>query len=154
MSVSLAFPPHPAWVRPARETVRALLIASGYPELTDTAVLLTSETVTNAINACVAKGCTTSVILHAAWLRPARLRILVHDEATGLPTARSAAPDDEGGRGLRLIAFGAHAWGVDADDSGRGKATWFELGAGASRAALTPARPAPSIGVPTWTGPF
>lgn len=133
MNVSLAFPPHPAWVRPAREAVRALLIASGHPELTDTAVLLTSETVTNAINACVAKGCTTSVILHAVWIRPARLRILVHDEAPGLPAARSATPDDEGGRGLRLISSSAHAWGVDTDDSGHGKATWFELGARTTR---------------------
>ncbi|WP_406196620.1 ATP-binding protein [Streptomyces europaeiscabiei] len=134
MNVSLAFPPHPAWVRPAREAVRALLAASGHPELTDTAVLLTSETVTNAINACTAKGCTTSVILHASWIRPpARLRVLVHDEAPGLPIGRSATPDDEGGRGMQLISFGAHAWGVRTDSLGQGKATWFELGACTSR---------------------
>ena len=133
MNVSLAFPPHPAWVRPAREAVRALLAAADHPELTDTTVLLTSETVTNAINACTAKGCTTSVILHAAWIRPARLRVLVHDDAPGLPTARSATPDEEGGRGMRLISFGADAWGVDTDDSGQGKATWFELGVWTSR---------------------
>ncbi|WP_326582581.1 ATP-binding protein [Streptomyces sp. NBC_00481] len=133
MNVSLAFPPHPAWVRLAREAVRALLTAADHPELTDTAVLLTSETVTNAINACTAKGCTTSVILHVGWIRPARLRILVHDEAPGLPTARSATPDDECGRGMQLISFGADAWGVCADISGRGKATWFELGARTSR---------------------
>ncbi|MET9845211.1 PIN domain-containing protein [Streptomyces ossamyceticus] len=52
--VSLAFPPHPAWVRTARETIRTLLSASGHSELTDSAVLLTSEAVANAINACAA----------------------------------------------------------------------------------------------------
>ncbi|MGH1551787.1 hypothetical protein ACRAWF_05320 [Streptomyces sp. L7] len=54
--VSLVFPPHPAWVRTARETVRTLLATSGRPELADTAVLLTSEAVTNAINACKLEG--------------------------------------------------------------------------------------------------
>lgn len=33
--VSLVFPPHPAWVRTARETVRTLLAASHRTELTD-----------------------------------------------------------------------------------------------------------------------
>ncbi|MFE8015566.1 hypothetical protein ACFU3O_22840 [Streptomyces antibioticus] len=59
--VSLTFPPHPVWVRAAREAVRTLLVVSPRPELADTAVLLTSEAVTNAINACADKGCTTSV---------------------------------------------------------------------------------------------
>ncbi len=126
--VSLVFPPHPAWVRIARETVRTLLSASGHPELTDAAVLLTSEAVTNSINACVAKGCTTPVTLHAGWADPTRLRILIHDEAPGLPVARPAAHDDEDGRGMHLISYGADAWGVCTHSPGRGKATWFELG--------------------------
>lgn len=126
--VSLVFPPHPAWVRAARETVRTLLAASGRPELTDAAVLLTSEAVTNSINACAAKGCTTPVTLHAGWTDPARLRILIHDEAPGLPAIRTAAHDDEDGRGMHLISYGADAWGVCTHGPGRGKATWFELG--------------------------
>ncbi|BBC33444.1 hypothetical protein SGFS_047380 [Streptomyces graminofaciens] len=130
MDVSLVFPPHPAWVRPARETVRTLLAASDYPELTDAAVLLTSEAVTNAINACAAKGCTTPVTLRAGWPDPARLRVLVHDEAPGLPVGRVASGDDEDGRGMMLISYGADAWGVCTHGPGRGKATWFELGSG------------------------
>lgn len=128
--VSLVFPPHPVWVRTARETVRALLVAAHHPELTDTALLLTSEAVTNAINACMAKGCTTPVTLHADWSELARLRVLVHDEAAGLPTvpAPAAALDDEDGRGMQLISYGADAWGVCTHGPGRGKATWFEVG--------------------------
>ena len=126
--VSLVFPPHPIWVRTAREAVRTLLTGSGDPELTDTAVLLTSEAVTNAINACGSKGCTTPVTLHAGWPDPHRFRVLVHDEAPGRPSCRTTTSDDEGGRGIRLISYGADAWGVCTHGPGRGKATWFELG--------------------------
>ncbi|MEV6586535.1 ATP-binding protein [Streptomyces acidicola] len=126
--VSLVFPPHPAWVRTARETVRTLLAAVGHPELSDTAALLTSEAVTNAINACTAKGCATPVTLHAGWSDPTRLRVLIHDEAPGFPGVRTATPDDEDGRGMHLISYGADAWGVCTHGPGRGKATWFELG--------------------------
>lgn len=127
--VSLAFPPHPAWVRPARETVRTLLAATGRTELTDTAVLLTSEAVTNAINACAAKHCTAPVTLFAGWAHPGgHLRILIHDEAPGLPACQTPTHDDETGRGIQLISYGADAWGICMHGPGRGKATWFEVG--------------------------
>ncbi|MFE0106978.1 ATP-binding protein [Streptomyces sp. NPDC059009] len=129
--VSLVFPPDPAWVRTARDTVRTLLTTTGHPELTDTAVLLTSEAVTNAINACATQVCTAPVTLFAGWAGPhpdgARLRVLVHDEALGLPVCEPAADDDETGRGMRLVAHSADAWGVCRHGPGQGKATWFEL---------------------------
>ncbi|MFD0382733.1 ATP-binding protein [Streptomyces stramineus] len=78
---SLAFPPHPAWVRTAREAVRTLLLSSYRTDLTDTAVALTSEAVTNAVNACRAKHCTSPVTLHAEWTDTGRLRVSVHDGA-------------------------------------------------------------------------
>ncbi|WP_328555388.1 MULTISPECIES: ATP-binding protein [unclassified Streptomyces] len=126
--VSLVFPPHPVWVRTARETVRTLLAASHRPELTDIAVLLTSEAVTNAIKASAGRGRATPVTLRAGWAGPRRLRVLVHDEAPGLPGCRTPGPDEEGGRGMQLISRGADAWGVCGHGPGRGKATWFELG--------------------------
>ncbi|GHC48466.1 ATP-binding protein [Streptomyces flavofungini] len=128
--VYLVFPPHPAWVRTARETVRTLLATSGHPELTDTAVLLTSEAVTNAVNACAAKDCAAPVTLFAGWADPAGtcLRILVQDQAPGLPARQSPSDEDETGRGIQLISYGADAWGVCTHGPGRGKATWFELG--------------------------
>ncbi|MEU5052416.1 ATP-binding protein [Streptomyces sp. NPDC021096] len=128
---SLVFPPHPAWVRAARETVRTMLAAARRTELTDTAVALTSEAVTNAVNACLAKGCTTPVTLCAEWTGRGHLRVLVHDGASGLPVRQHATPppEDEGGRGLLLIDRGADAWGVCTHGPGPGKAMWFLLGA-------------------------
>ncbi|MET7618067.1 ATP-binding protein [Streptomyces sp. NPDC005408] len=125
--VSLVFPPDPLWVRAARETVRTLLAATRRTELIDTATLLTSEAVTNAINACVLKGCTAPVTLFAGWADAHRLRILVHDEAPGVPACQTPADEDESGRGMQLISYGADAWGVCTHGPGRGKATWFEL---------------------------
>ncbi|MCD9142758.1 ATP-binding protein [Streptomyces albireticuli] len=126
---SLVFPPHPAWVRAAREIVRTLLLASRRTDLTDTAVALTSEAVTNAVNACGAKDCDIPVALFAEWTDTGQLRVLVHDGAAGMPVCREkVSPEDESGRGLNLIANGADAWGVCAHGPGPGKATWFELG--------------------------
>jgi hypothetical protein len=84
--------------------------------------------VTNAINACVLKGCTAPVALFAGWAEPHRLRVLVHDEAPGTPVCQTPTKDDETGRGMQLISRGADAWGVCNHGPGRGKATWFELG--------------------------
>lgn len=130
MDVALVFPPHPVWVRPAREAVRTLAAAGGRSDLIDTVALLTSEAVTNAVNACLGGDCPAPVRLFAEWVEPRRLRILVHDEAPGLPVCRTPGADEEHGRGMRLISYGADAWGVCSHGPGRGKATWFELGAG------------------------
>ncbi|WP_455354579.1 ATP-binding protein [Streptomyces sp. SYSU K217416] len=126
--VSLVFPPDPVWVRAAREAVRTVLTAAGRRDLTDTALLLTSEAVTNAVNACARNDCVTPVTLFAGWTDPHRLRVLVHDEAPGLPHCRTPGSEDEDGRGMQLISYGADAWGVCTHGPGRGKATWFELG--------------------------
>ncbi|WP_431042242.1 ATP-binding protein [Streptomyces sp. P1-3] len=133
MLVSLVFPPEPVWVRAARETVRSLLLAADRGDLTDTALLLTSEAVTNSVNACLNSGCSTPVTLFAEWAAHAEadyLRVLVHDEAPGRPACRTTVtPDDECGRGMALISGGADAWGVCEHGPGHVKATWFELGA-------------------------
>ncbi|MCP3819557.1 ATP-binding protein [Streptomyces sp. A3M-1-3] len=128
--VSLVFPPDPVWVRAAREAVRTVLTAADRHDLADTALLLTSEAVTNAVNACASSNCTTPVTLFAGWADPHRLRVLVHDEAPGIPACRTPASDEEHGRGMQLISYGADAWGVCTHGPGGGKATWFELGLG------------------------
>ncbi|KNE83454.1 MULTISPECIES: ATP-binding protein [Streptomyces] len=140
---SLVFPPDPVWVRAAREAVRTLLAAAGRHDLVDAALLFTSEVVTNSVNACRSKGCTTPVTVFAEWLghSPGRLRVLVHDEAPGLPVRRTPHPDEESGRGLALISAGADAWGACRHGPGEGKATWFELGAaGPATAGSNPVR--------------
>ncbi|MDT0450576.1 ATP-binding protein [Streptomyces hesseae] len=126
---TLAFPPHPAWVRAAREAVRTLLAATRRPDLEDAAVSLTSEAVTNAIKACQAKACRAHITLSAEWADPQHLRVFVHDGAAGLPLRRRLTSlEDESGRGLMLIEHEADAWGVCTHGPGPGKATWFVLG--------------------------
>ncbi|MET9296773.1 ATP-binding protein [Streptomyces sp. NPDC003077] len=124
---SLVFPPDPVWVRPCRESVRALLTAADRCDLADMAVLLTSEAVTNAVNACRNDACARPVTLFAEWSPRRCLRVLVHDEAAGLPVPRAPGPEDHHGRGMLLIAAGASDWGVCRHGPGPGKATWFEL---------------------------
>ncbi|MCZ4122221.1 ATP-binding protein [Streptomyces sp. H39-S7] len=127
---SLVFPPDPVWVRSAREAVRALLRSARRDDLTDTALLLTSEVVTNAVNACHSSGCSIPVTLSAEWTRAdasGTLRVLVHDSAPGLPAGRAAEGGDESGRGLALIGDCATEWGVRATDAGPGKFVWFTL---------------------------
>lgn len=125
---SLVFPPDPAWVRSAREAVRTLLVAAHRPDLTDTALLLTSEAVTNAVNACQRDGCSTPLTLFAEWTDSVgALRVLVRDEAPGLPVPRAPDDGEESGRGIGLIEACAAGWGVCHHGPGPGKAIWFEL---------------------------
>lgn len=127
---SLVFPPDPVWVRSAREAVRALLRSARRDDLTDTALLLTSEAVTNAVKACHDSGCSVPVTLSAEWTRADTadtLRVLVHDSAPGMPAGRSAERGDESGRGLALIGDCATDWGVRPTDAGPGKSVWFTL---------------------------
>jgi anti-sigma regulatory factor (Ser/Thr protein kinase) len=90
------------------------------PDLCQTAALLVSELVTNA----VVHGRTSATVeVH----RPAdTLRVTVRDDNPALP-AVGDAPDftDEHGRGLLIVSKLARRWGVEA--SGDGKAVWFEL---------------------------
>ncbi|KOG65048.1 hypothetical protein ADK76_07700 [Streptomyces griseoflavus] len=124
---SLVFPPDPGWVRTARDAVGTAVRAAGRGDLADTAVLLTSEVVTNAVNACRSSGCSEPVTLYGEWPAPATLRVLVHDGAPGLPVQRWPAGDAVGGRGLYLVGTCADEWGVCRHGPGRGKSVWFEL---------------------------
>ncbi|WP_327355411.1 ATP-binding protein [Streptomyces sp. NBC_01304] len=133
---SLVFPPDPAWVRVAREAVRAAAHHSGIGELDDTAALLTSEVVTNAVIACQGGRCDAPVALHAQWAAPGSLHVLVRDAAPGFPVQRAAPPDEEGGRGLHLIGACATEWGVCRHGAGSGKAVWFQLGGGGAASGL------------------
>lgn len=55
------------------------------------------------------------------------LRVAVSDANGRLPEPRQAAPDDESGRGLTLVAVLADDWGAVRRDGGIGKTVWFEL---------------------------
>jgi anti-sigma regulatory factor (Ser/Thr protein kinase) len=109
-------------VAEVRRMLRDALPRWGAADLADTAELLTSELVTNAL-------------VHTdddAWFfaafsdRPVRrLRVEVRDDTPHRPQPRR--PDDYAvsGRGLLLVQSLAQAWGVRP--YGPGKAIWFEL---------------------------
>jgi serine phosphatase RsbU (regulator of sigma subunit)/anti-sigma regulatory factor (Ser/Thr protein kinase) len=103
----------------AREFVARTLEQQGAARLVETAVLLTSELVTNAL----LHGMPT---VHVDVLEvPDGFRIAVTDEHPRLPTPRQATRDDEHGRGLLLVQHLADRWGVDPNPPG--KSVWFEL---------------------------
>ncbi|MEV5595927.1 ATP-binding protein [Streptomyces sp. NPDC052496] len=125
---SLVFPPDPGWVRTARDAVGTAVRTAGRGHLADTALLLTSEVVTNAVKACRDSGCSEPVTLYGEWPSPATLRVLVHDGAPGLPVRQWGEQEAVGGRGLYLVGVCADEWGVCRHGPGHGKSVWFELG--------------------------
>ncbi|RKT18596.1 anti-sigma regulatory factor (Ser/Thr protein kinase) [Streptomyces sp. 1114.5] len=105
-----------------RRRLRSALSHWGVPELSDTAELLSSELVTNAL-VHTGKGAVFDAVLGSDH----RLRIEVHDGTSRLPGCRRD-PEAEyatSGRGLLLVEALADAWGVQL--RGDGKVTWFEL---------------------------
>jgi hypothetical protein len=121
---------HPGSVARARSLTRSRL--SGWAvcaDTCDTAALVVSELVTNAI-------------VHAAGQRVVcelqdaddLVRIAVRDEgcAPGEPRPSPRRPDEEHGRGLFLVAAVSRAWG--AQDTGPGLLVWAELARSAGRA--------------------
>jgi serine phosphatase RsbU (regulator of sigma subunit)/anti-sigma regulatory factor (Ser/Thr protein kinase) len=87
--------------------------------IVDTAVLLTSELVTNALAHGAPQVHVSVQALDGAY------RVSVDDEDPRQPVLRAATRDDEHGRGLVLVDVLANRWGVDT--AGRGKSVWFEL---------------------------
>jgi anti-sigma regulatory factor (Ser/Thr protein kinase) len=111
----------PAAPAQARRHVRAAITAWDLPADPDTAALLTSELVTNAIRHEPGPAITLAITAP-----PGHLRIDVHDTAPALPApAAGAPPDAEAGRGLMLVAALAVSWGCYRTTAG--KAVWFTL---------------------------
>ncbi|MET9323758.1 ATP-binding protein [Streptomyces sp. NPDC003038] len=123
-----AFPAEPGAVRTARHAVRGTLHAWGLDSVGDVTVLLVSELVTNSLR--YASG---PIGVRLEWRKPdpgggpgcAALLVEVSDPLPDPPRERVAEPDDEGGRGLHLVAVSAQRWGTRHRKSG--KTVWFEL---------------------------
>jgi hypothetical protein len=93
----------------ARANVRFTLAAWNFGHFAETAELVVSEMVTNAVEASTVHGSPLYVggRMLVVWVRlfsdGFRLIIEVVDQAPGVPVERKAAPDDECGRGLPLV---------------------------------------------------
>lgn len=105
----------------ARRFVRsALESVETDPVVIETAELLTTELVTNAI---IHVGCKSQLFLRAAQ---GVVRVEISDPDDRLPSMTPPDSDALGGRGLVIVNGLASAWGVDKDNGG-GKTVWFEL---------------------------
>ncbi len=110
----------PAAAAQARSQVRAAVDAWDVPVDPDTAVLLASELVTNAI-----RHETSGTITLAVTCSCGELRVDVHDSSGALPVVLEAALEAEAGRGLMLVATLSDEWGFYRTPAG--KAVYFTL---------------------------
>jgi anti-sigma regulatory factor (Ser/Thr protein kinase) len=109
----------PAVAGRARAAIKSALTKAGLEHLTETAELLGSELVTNALLHGVAPA--RMVVYEDSGL----LFIEVHDAAVALPRPEIAAADAEGGRGLAIVEALAEDW--DTDPTNTGKCVWASL---------------------------
>ncbi|MCT9933070.1 ATP-binding protein [Planotetraspora sp. A-T 1434] len=143
--------------RRARAFVRCQLGRWELPQLVDTAELLASELVTNAVQATNSVSSVPiassmfPVTLRMVALRlslssgPRSLFIEVWDGSEREPVPAESGEWDEGGRGLTLVGSLATKWGhYTAPD--RGKIVWCELAVPLPRTPDSVTKPPPSFG--------
>jgi len=103
----------------ARHFVAATLQTWGKDDLVETATLLTSELVTNAVvHAAPPIGL-------AVTLLEGTIRVEVQDESDDIPVVGDADRHADRGRGLVLVDMLAASWGTQAAPPG--KTVWFAL---------------------------
>lgn len=105
-----------------RHVVHGWLTHRGLPSLVDSACLLTSEIVTNAL--IHGSGRT---LRFAAEHQLSFVAIRVADGSAGRPRVLHPATDEECGRGMLLVEALAEEWGVSQD----GTETWCTLSSAA-----------------------
>ncbi|MFD7916157.1 ATP-binding protein [Streptomyces sp. NBC_01232] len=123
-----AFPAEPGAVRTARHAVRGTLHDWGLEAVGDVTVLLVSELVTNSLRYASGPIGVRLERRNPAVGSPAggpALLVEVSDPLPDPPRERVADHDDEGGRGLHLVAVSSQRWGTRHGKSG--KTVWFEL---------------------------
>lgn len=111
----------PSEVSRARDLTGHQLRTWSRDALAETAELLVSEVVTNAVRH--SRG--GRVDLRLVRSGPTLICEVEDDDPT-LPTLLNAGPGDEFGRGLRIVSVLAKEWGTSRMASG--KTVWFELG--------------------------
>ena len=120
MDDCLEFESDPRMAVVARQFVRDRLDAWEATSHIDSAVLVTSELVTNAV-----LHARTAVMLRME-LAGELIRIEVFDENPRLPVVAPCPPEATSGRGLALISALSSAWGMEHHDGG--KVVWAEIG--------------------------
>jgi anti-sigma regulatory factor (Ser/Thr protein kinase) len=129
----LLWPAQERSVRKGRRRLTDTLVEWKLDELTDTACLVLSELMTNAVQHGRPShgGLAGSEIGTRFFRLENAVRIEVHDVSAHTPQVRTSDPDalDEGGRGLLLVdALTCGQWGVGTRD-GIGKLVWATVSA-------------------------
>ncbi len=120
MVVSVEFESDPRLVATARAFVRTRLEQWEVAEHIDSAVLVASELVTNAV-----LHARTAIKLTVA-LAGEKVRIEVHDQNSRQPMIAATDLNATSGRGLSMVNLIARSWGVENHPDG--KILWAELG--------------------------
>ncbi|MFD5426108.1 SpoIIE family protein phosphatase [Streptomyces sp. NPDC127084] len=110
-------PNEPASAAVSRRLVTGLLTAWGLDDLGFGTELIASELVTNAVRY-------SSGDIGLRLIRDTALICEVSDTSTAAPHLRHADDDDEGGRGLDMVAHISRRWGTRLTSTG--KAVWTE----------------------------
>jgi anti-sigma regulatory factor (Ser/Thr protein kinase) len=118
----------------ARLHARAVLAEWGLHSLAESAELIVSELVTNAIRASTRSngqprydGAGLPVVVVRLGTDGERVMIEVWDGIPGAPVAERAGPDDESGRGLVLVEAVCARWSWETVPGWPGKVVWAEL---------------------------
>jgi len=120
----------PGAVPCARLHARLVLAEWGLKALADTAELLVSELVTNAVRTSAAlPEAQHSLPTVRMWLSADHERVLVQvwDADHQLPVPEQPDPDAERGRGLLLVESLSEAWGAYRPQRSIGKIVWATL---------------------------
>ncbi|GAA4625783.1 hypothetical protein GCM10023196_031310 [Actinoallomurus vinaceus] len=124
----LPLPPHPIAAEQARVLTKLALADWCLSEITDNALLIAAELVTNAMKL----GDVFSIALSR---QGAAVLIEVNDNSEASPDRRSPALDRVDGRGLLLVAACSKGWGWRLDEQG-GKTVWAIVGGCAESAVV------------------
>jgi anti-sigma regulatory factor (Ser/Thr protein kinase) len=113
----------PSAVPCARGHVRAVALEWDLKELADTAELLASELVTNAIQASATLTVAETPIVRVRVTSDGTSMVIhVWDASTAMPARQHAGPGDDSGRGLMIIDALSADWGTHREADG--KAVW------------------------------
>jgi anti-sigma regulatory factor (Ser/Thr protein kinase) len=103
-----------------------MALAWGLPHLAETAELLVSELVTNAVQASARLPLTEPAVIRL-WLASDGLSVVIHvwDASDEMPARRDAGLDEDSGRGLMLVEALGKEWG--AYGRAGGKVVWVVI---------------------------
>ena len=114
MTYELTLAPTVDSVGVGRRLVREALAEWGLDDLTHTALLLTSEVLTNSL-----LHARTQIVLTVSRSGSSGVSISVRDGSSIIPRRRRHAADATTGRGLELLDRLAQSWRIDQEPTGK-----------------------------------